>query len=56
MLSDLSVLGISGSLRRASFNSGLLRAAVELRPSSTEYTAFDLGGHQAFRWPAARHP
>ena len=42
MSSELSVLGISGSLRRASFNSGLLRAAAELRPPGTEYTRFDL--------------
>lgn len=29
------ILGISGSLRRASFNSALLRAAVELTPSGS---------------------
>ena len=42
MSSDLSVLGISGSLRRASLNSGLLRAAAELHPPSTEYATFEL--------------
>ena len=31
-----TLLGISGSLRRASFNSGLLRAAKELAPDGTE--------------------
>lgn len=30
-----TILGMSGSLRRASFNSGLLRAAAELAPSGT---------------------
>ena len=30
-----TILGLSGSLRRASFNSGLLRAASELAPSGT---------------------
>ena len=30
-----TILGLSGSLRRASFNSGLLRAAAELAPSGT---------------------
>jgi chromate reductase, NAD(P)H dehydrogenase (quinone) len=35
------VLGISGSLRRDSFNSGLLRAAAELLPSGVELEVFD---------------
>ena len=34
----LHVLGISGSLRKASFNSGLLRAAQELAPERFEIT------------------
>ena len=38
----LRVLGISGSLRRASFNSGLLRAAQELAPDLMEITIFDI--------------
>ncbi len=32
----MRVIGLSGSLRRASFNSGLLRAAVELMPAGAE--------------------
>ncbi len=36
------VLGISGSLRKASFNSGLLRAAQELAPHETEITIYDI--------------
>ena len=38
----LQVLGISGSLRKASFNSGLLRAAQELAPDRMEITIFDI--------------
>ncbi len=39
---DLRVLGISGSLRKSSFNSGLLRAAQELAPERMEITIFDI--------------
>jgi chromate reductase len=35
------VLGLSGSLRRDSYNSGLLRAAAELLPSGAELEVFD---------------
>ena len=38
----LRILGISGSLRKASFNSGLLRAAREIAPDGMEITIFDL--------------
>ena len=38
----LKVLGISGSLRRASFNSGLLRAAQEVAPDGMEISIFDI--------------
>jgi chromate reductase, NAD(P)H dehydrogenase (quinone) len=37
----MRVLGISGSLRRDSFNSGLLRAAADLLPSGAELEVFD---------------
>src|SRR3954468_16674514 len=37
----MRVLGISGSLRRDSYNSGLLRAAAELLPSGVELEVFD---------------
>ena len=36
------VLGISGSLRTASFNTGLLRAAQEVAPQGMEVTIFDI--------------
>jgi chromate reductase, NAD(P)H dehydrogenase (quinone) len=35
------ILGIAGSLRGASFNRALLRAATELAPSGVEITTFD---------------
>ena len=36
------ILGISGSLRKGSFNTGLLRAAQELAPEGMEIAIFDL--------------
>src|SRR5438105_1890059 len=36
------VLGIAGSLRRASYNRGLIRAAREVAPQGMEISAFDL--------------
>jgi chromate reductase len=38
----LDILGIAGSLRRASFNRGLLRAAEELAPAGMRIAVFDL--------------
>lgn len=37
----MRVLGISGSLRRDSFNTALLRAAAERLPDGVEFVAFD---------------
>src|SRR3954447_16777919 len=37
----MRVLGISGSLRRDSYNSGLVRAAADLLPSGVELEVFD---------------
>ena len=42
MASPVHVLGISGSLRRASYNSAALRAAQELLPENTTLEIFDL--------------
>jgi chromate reductase, NAD(P)H dehydrogenase (quinone) len=39
---SVRVLGIAGSLRKASFNRALLRAAEELKPKEMEITTFDL--------------
>ena len=38
----VSVLGVAGSLRKASFNRALLRAAVELAPPGMTLATFDL--------------
>ena len=38
----IRVLGVAGSLRRASLNRALLRAAQELAPEGMEISAFDL--------------
>jgi chromate reductase len=42
------ILGIAGSLRGASYNRGLLRAAAELAPSGVEITTFDALGALPF--------
>jgi chromate reductase len=46
--SGLNFLAIAGSLRRASFNRGLVRAAVELAPPGTRVTPYDLAGIPMF--------
>jgi chromate reductase len=38
----LHILGIAGSLRRASFNRGLIRAATQVAPPGISVTAFEL--------------
>jgi chromate reductase len=38
----LTILGIAGSLRRASYNRGLIRAATELAPTGTSVVPYDL--------------
>src|SRR5262249_42079945 len=40
----LTILGISGSLRRGSYNSMLLRAAVELAPEDTRIDVASIAG------------
>lgn len=39
---SLTFLGIAGSLRRASYNRGLIRAAIEIAPAGTRVVSFDL--------------
>ena len=41
-MDKIKILGIAGSLREASFNKGLLRAAVELKPENMEIEIFDI--------------
>jgi len=40
----INILAFAGSLRKASYNKALLRAAKELAPKSMEITIFDLEG------------
>ena len=42
MTRNVKILGISGSLRTASYNTGLLHAAVNVAPPEMEITLFDL--------------
>jgi chromate reductase, NAD(P)H dehydrogenase (quinone) len=44
MPSKTKVLAFSGSLRKSSFNSGLIRAAIELKPDNMEIEFFDISG------------
>ncbi len=44
----MKVLGFAGSLRKASFNKALLRAAVEAAPASMDIEIFDLEGIPPF--------
>jgi chromate reductase len=44
----MKVLGFAGSLRKASFNKALLRAAVEVAPASMAIEIFDLEGIPPF--------
>lgn len=39
---SLTFLGIAGSLRRASYNRGLIRAAIEVAPAETRVIPFEL--------------
>lgn len=39
----MKVLGVSGSLRKGSFNTALLRAAIELAPKEMEITIAEIG-------------
>jgi chromate reductase len=41
---ELKFLGIAGSLRRASYNRGLLSATVEVAPAGIAIDVFELGG------------
>jgi chromate reductase len=40
--SSLTFLGIAGSLRRSSYNRGLIRAAIEVAPNGIRMTSFEL--------------
>jgi chromate reductase len=48
MRTKLKILGFAGSLRIASYNKSLLRAAANLMPESTTLEIFDIDGIPAF--------
>ena len=48
MAENLRILGISGSLREGSYNTGALRAAVELAPEGVEIEMYDISGFPEF--------
>jgi chromate reductase len=44
VVDEMRILGFAGSLRRASYNRGLIRAATELAPAGIVVDVFDLDG------------
>ena len=53
---QIHILGIAGSLRKASFNHGALRAAVELAPENAFVEIFDLDGIPGFNQDDEQNP
>ena len=47
-MSDLSILGVPGSLRKNAYSMGLLRAAVELAPKDARIEIADIHGFPVF--------
>ena len=47
-MDQLRILGIAGSLRRASYNRGLVRAAVDMAPTGIVIDVFELGSIPLF--------
>ena len=52
----INVLGFSGSLRKASYNSGLLRAAKEVLPENMSLEIFDISPIPLFNQDLASNP
>lgn len=55
-MSNVSILGIAGSLRQGSFNKAILRAAKELVPAGASLDIFDLGGMPLFNQDLENQP
>ena len=47
-MADISVLAFAGSLRQASYNRGLVRAAAEMAPAGVDIVIHDLAGIPLF--------
>lgn len=56
MEKPLTILGIAGSLRRASYNRGALRAAQELVPENVTLEIFDLDAIPPFNQDEEKNP
>lgn len=56
MADKISILGIAGSLRKASYNRMALRAAQQLAPDGVEVEIFDLDGIPLFSEDAEHEP
>jgi chromate reductase len=56
MADKITILGIAGSLRKASYNRAALRAAQQLAPEGAEVEIFDLEGIPAFSQDAEGEP
>jgi chromate reductase, NAD(P)H dehydrogenase (quinone) len=56
MEKTLTILGIAGSLRRASYNRGALRAAQELVPEGAKIEIFELDGIPPFNQDEEKNP
>ena len=56
MNKPITILGFAGSLRRGSYNKGLLRAAATLVPKDAKLEIFDLEGIPLFNQDSERRP
>jgi chromate reductase, NAD(P)H dehydrogenase (quinone) len=56
MADQIRILGIAGSLRKASYNRGALRAAQQLSPEGTKIEVFELDGIPPFNQDEERNP
>jgi chromate reductase len=56
MQGPLNILGIAGSLRKSSYNRGLLRAAQQLAPEGVTVQPFDLDGIPLYNQDDDGHP
>jgi chromate reductase, NAD(P)H dehydrogenase (quinone) len=52
----IRILGIAGSLRRASYNRAALRAAMQLVPQDTALDIFELVGISGFNQDEEQNP
>ena len=56
MTEEVKILGIAGSLRKASYNKGALKAAQQLCPAGAKIEIFDLEGIPVFNQDQDRTP